>query len=107
MANRVTIRIYNQNYAILAEEDADYIRQCAELVSEEMERAMNGTLLSVTEGAVLTAMNIADTYNKERQVSDNLRAQLKAALDENARLMKELSDRKKEARKAAKAAAED
>lgn len=47
-------------------------------------------------------MNVADKYCKERLVSDNLRAQLKQALDENARLAKEMSEMKREARKATK-----
>ncbi len=105
MANRVTIRIHNQNYKILAEEDERYIQQCAEIVKSELDKAMADTALSITDGAVLTALNVADKYSKERQVSDNLRAQLKLALDENARLARELSDLRKEARKAAKAAA--
>ena len=86
MANRVTIRIHNQNYNILAEEDESYIQQCADIVKSELDQAMAGTALSITDGAVLTALNVADKYSKERQVSDNLRAQLKLALDENARL---------------------
>ncbi len=105
MANRVTIRIHNQNYNILAEEDESYIQQCADIVKNELDQAMAGTALSITDGAVLTALNVADKYSKERQVSDNLRAQLKLALDENARLARELADLKKEAKKAAKAAA--
>lgn len=102
MANRVTIRIHNQNYNILAEEDESYIQQCAELVRSELDQAMAGTSLSVTDGAVLASMNMADKYNKERQVSDNLRAQLKQALDENARLTKAISDLKKEIRNVVK-----
>lgn len=99
MANRVTIRIHNQNYNILAEEDESYIQQCAEIVKNELDQAMVGTALSITDGAVLTALNIADKYSKERQVSDNLRAQLKQALDENARLARELADWKKKTHK--------
>lgn len=104
MANRVTIYIHNQRYAFLAEEDESYLQQCADIVNREMDEAMAGTTLSITDGAVLAAMNVADKYCKERQVADNLRAQLKQALDENARLAKELSDARREARKAAKAA---
>lgn len=86
MANRVTIRIHNQNYNILAEEDPNYIQQCADVVKRELDQAMGGTTLSITDGAVLACLNLADKLGKERQVSDNLRAQLKEALDENARL---------------------
>ena len=99
MANRVTIYIHNQSYNFLAEEDASYLQQCADIVNKEMDEAMSGTTISLTDGAVLAAMNVADKYCKERAVSDNLRAQLKQALDENARLARELSEAKREGRK--------
>ena len=102
MANRVTIYIHNQSYNFLAEEDASYLQQCADIVNKEMDEAMSGTTISLTDGAVLAAMNVADKYCKERAVSDNLRAQLKQALDENARLARELSEAKREGRKASR-----
>lgn len=100
--NKVTIYIHNQRYRFLAEENEDYLQQCADIVNKEMDNAMDGNTLSITDGAVLAAMNVADKYCKERLVSDNLRAQLKQALDENARLAKEISEMKREARKATK-----
>ena len=102
MAHRVTIYIHNQSYNFLAEEDASYLQQCADIVNKEMDEAMSGTTISLTDGAVLAAMNVADKYCKERAVSDNLRAQLKQALDENARLARELSEAKREGRKASR-----
>lgn len=102
MANRVTITIRSRSYPILAEEDESYIRQCAALVSRELDRAMDGTTLSLDDGAVLTAMNLADQIFKERQVSDNLRGQLKEALDENTRLRRQLSQKKASPRAAPK-----
>lgn len=95
MANRVTIYIHNQSYHFLAEEDAGYLQQCADIVNQEMDNAMKGNTLSLTDGAVLAAMNVADKYCKERAVSDNLRAQLKQALDENARLARESGEAKR------------
>ena len=94
MANRVTVTIRSHNYHVLAEEEESYIRQCADLVSRELDRAMDGTTLSMDDGAVLAALNLADQYFKERQVSDNLRAQLKEALDENARIRRQSSQKK-------------
>ena len=78
MANRVTIYIHNQSYNFLAEEDASYLQQCADIVNKEMDEAMSGTTISLTDGAVL------------------------AALDENARLARELSEAKREGRKASR-----
>ena len=102
MANRVTIYIHNQRYRFLADEDEDYLQQCADIVNTEMDRAMAGSTLSISDGAVLAAMNVTDKYCKERQVSDNLRAQLKQALDENARLARSLAEANREARKASR-----
>ena len=102
MANPVTIYIHHQSYRFLAEEEETYLQQCADIVNKEMDQAMAGNTLSITDGAVLAAMNVADKYCKERQVSDNLRAPLKQALDENARQARELAAAKREARKAAR-----
>lgn len=102
MANRVTIRIRNQNFRILAEEDESYIQACADILNKEMDAAMDGTLLSMAEGAVLAGMNLSDKLQKERDVADNLRGQLKEALDENARLARELTELKRLTKKAAK-----
>ena len=96
MANRVNVTIRNRNYPILAEEDEAYIRQCAQLVDQELRRSMDGTTLSLDSGAVLAALNLADQYFKERQVSDNLRAQLKDALDENTQLHRQKKGGKKQ-----------
>ena len=97
MANPVTIYIHHQSYRFLAEEEETYLQQCADIVNKEMDQAMAGNTLSITDGAVLAAMNVADKYCKERQV-----AQLKQALDENTRLARELAEAKREARKAAR-----
>ena len=96
MANRVNVTIRNRNYPILAEEDESYIRQCAQLVDQELHRAMDGTTLSLDSGAILAALNLADQYFKERQVSDNLRVQLKDALDKNAQLTRQKKAGKKQ-----------
>lgn len=102
MANRVTIYLHNKEYNILAEEDESYIQQCADLVNKELDQCLKGTTLSLAEGAMLASMNIADKYSKEREVSDNLRIQLKQALDENGRLSRELAEKRREAKKAAR-----
>ena len=94
MANRVTVTIRSHPYHILAEEEEGYIRQCADLVARELDRAMDGTTLSIDDGAVLAALNLADQFYKEKQVSDNLRAQLKQALDENTRIRRQGSGKK-------------
>lgn len=102
MATPITVTIRNQQYRIVAEEDEQYILACADMVNKALEEALSGTTLSLADGAVLAAMNLADRCCKERQVTDNLRAQLKEALDENARLTREDKRTTKKAKPAAK-----
>lgn len=96
MKNRIVVKIRNQDYKFLAEEDEDYIRQCAALVDRELRGVMDTGNLALADGAVLAAMNLADQYCKEKDSSDNLRRQLKEALDETARVSRELVDAKRE-----------
>lgn len=44
--NKVTIYIHNQRYRFLAEENEDYLQQCADIVNKEMDNAMDGNTLS-------------------------------------------------------------
>ena len=94
MANRIEIRIRDQVYPILAEENESYLRLCAKIVEQELSDVMDNSRLTLSDGAVLAALNVADKYCKERQVTDSLRSQLKDALDENARLARELAAQK-------------
>ena len=102
MKNKITVSIAGQEYTMVAEEGEDYVKRCAALVDSQVRDVMNGARLGRSDAAVLAAMNVADKYCKERAVSDNLRAQLKQALDENARLARELSEAKREGRKASR-----
>lgn len=106
MATPITVVIRNQQYRIVAEEEEGYILACADMVNKALEEALGGTTLSLADGAVLAAMNLADRCCKERQVTDNLRAQLKEALDENARLSKEMGDKRRKGKPSGKGEAE-
>lgn len=105
MKNRITVKIRNQEYHFLAEEDEAYLHQCAAIVDKSLREIMDAGRISLSDGAVLTAMNLADLYCKERESSDNLRRQLKEALDETARVSRELADAKRELAKQTAAAA--
>lgn len=96
MQNRITVTIGNQTYTILAEEDSLYMQRIAAYVNEELNRVMNKGNLSMADGAVLTAMNIADSFYKEREAADNLRKQLKEYLEDSSRIKNELSEAKRE-----------
>lgn len=96
MQNRVTVTIGGQNYTLVASEDGTYIKDVAAYVNRELDDVMENEKLSLSNAAMLTAMNIADKYFKEREVSNNLRHQLKDYLDETARVKLELAESKRQ-----------
>lgn len=96
MKNRITVTIGNQTYTLLATEDSLYIQQVAAHVNDELSKVMEEGRLSIADGSILAAMNIADKYFKEREAADNLRHQLKEYLEEASRVKNELSEAKRE-----------
>lgn len=95
MKNKVVVTIAGQEYTMVAVEDEFYVRKCAALVDSQLRELMNGRL-SQADGAVLTAMNLADQYFKEQEAAENLRRQIKDGLEECSRLKSELSECKRE-----------
>ena len=96
MKNRVTVTIAGQEYTLVATEDQGYVEKVAQHVDAQMKQVLEGARVSLVDGAVLTAVNIADEYFKEVEASENLRRQLKEGLEEASRLKAELSEAKRE-----------
>ena len=96
MKNRVTVTIAGQEYTLVATEEEGYVEKVAQHVDAQMKQVLNGARVSLVDGAVLTAVNIADEYFKEVEASENLRRQLKEYLEEATKLKMELSEAKRE-----------
>lgn len=96
MTNRITVNIGTQSYTLLAKESPEYVHQIAALVNQELAQVTGDGHLSMSDAAILTAVNITDKFFKEREAADNLRRQLKEYLDETSRVKNELSDAKRE-----------
>ena len=73
-----------------------YVRKVASHVDGQIREVLNGGRLSIADGAVLAAMNLADQLCKEQEAAENLRRQLKEGLEEASRLKLELSEAKRE-----------
>ena len=95
MKNKVTVTIAGQDYTMIAAEGEEYVKQCAELVDEQL-KELNGARLSLADCAVLSAMNLADLYLKEKEAANDLRVQYKSSLEEASALKLELSEAKRE-----------
>ena len=96
MRNRITVTIAGQEYTLVASEEAQYMQKVADHVDAQVRQVIEGSKVSLADGAVLAAVNIADEYFKEVEAAENLRRQLKEYLEESARIKLELSEAKRE-----------
>lgn len=96
MKNRVTVTIAGQEYTLVATEEEGYIQKIAAHVDAKVQEVMDGAKVSVVDGAILAAVNIADEYMKELEAAENLRRQLKEYLEEATKMKLELSEAKRE-----------
>ncbi len=96
MQNRVTITVGGLKYTLLATEGEDYVHRVASYVNDKLKETSGQGGISQMDGAILTAINLADERFKEQEASENLRRQIKELLEENSRLKAELSEAKRE-----------
>ena len=102
MKNRVTVTIAGQEYTLVGTEEASYTEKVAAHVDAKVEEVLSGAHVSLVDGAILAAVNIADEYFKEVEAAENLRRQLKEYLEEATKMKLELSEAKREGRKASR-----
>ena len=96
MKNRITVTIADQQYTLIADQEAAAVEKIAAHVDEKVREVMDGSRLSQADCAILAAMNIAEEYFKETEALENLRRQLKEYSEESARLNMALSEAKRE-----------
>ncbi|MEA4927031.1 MAG: cell division protein ZapA [Syntrophomonadaceae bacterium] len=71
--NRVTVEIFNQEYIVKGNENAEYIEMLAAYVDRRMRMIdQRNHSLSTSKVAVLTALNLADELNKLQEDYDEL-----------------------------------
>ena len=96
MKNKVTVTIAEQEYTLIADQETDGVEKIAAHVDARVREVMDGSHLSLADGAILAAMNIAEEYFKELAAAENLRRQVKEYSEESAQLKQELSEAKRE-----------
>lgn len=82
-ANKVKMTIMGADYSVIAEDDVQYVQ----LLGKELDSKMDGIIkanrrLSVTQAAVLAALDYADESKKAIATADRLREQIKDYLDD-------------------------
>ncbi|HBL40217.1 MAG TPA: cell division protein ZapA [Ruminococcaceae bacterium] len=83
--NRVRLNICGADYAITTEDDPKYVLA----LGDELDAVLTKTLrensrLSVTQAAILVALDYADQCKKAEVSADNLRSQIKEYLEDSA-----------------------
>lgn len=95
--NRVEVKIGGATYTIVTEDDPEYVENLAEQVNSEIRSICNANpSLSMTQAAVLVALDQLDACKKASASSDNLRVQIKDYLEESARARMEVEVARRE-----------
>lgn len=83
--NRVTLTIGGAEYAIITEDDVNYVTELGAELNEALAKIMKeNPHISTTQAAVLLALDYADEFKKANITADNLRSQIKDYLDDAA-----------------------
>lgn len=95
--NRVSVKIGGASYTIVTEDEPEYVEALAEEISAEIKSICNAnSSLSMTQAAVLVALDNADSCKKATASADNLRAQIKDYLEDSARARMEVDVARRE-----------
>ena len=95
--NKVEIKIGGASYTIVSEDEPEYVEALAEELDEEIKSVCaSNPSLSMTQAAVLVALDKADACKKATASSDNLRAQIKDYLEDSARARMEVDVARRE-----------
>ncbi|MDD6619596.1 MAG: cell division protein ZapA [Eubacteriales bacterium] len=95
--NKVQVKIGGATYTIVTEDDPEYVEGLAEELNDEIRSICNSNpSLSMTQAAVLVALDQTDACKKATASSDNLRAQIKDYLEDSARARMEVDVARRE-----------
>lgn len=82
----VVIRVAGSEYTILTDEDPSYVEALAATLDKDVTDIIkSNSRLSMTQAAILAALDYADKAAKESEAADNLRGQIKEYLEDSAR----------------------
>ncbi len=97
---RVEVKINNVEYTLVTNETEEYVQRVALQVNKRMAQIQEeNKQLSTAMTAVLAAINSADDLLKNKEVLDNIRAELKKYMEESRLNGEELAEKKLEVEK--------
>lgn len=96
MKNRITVTVAGHTYTLSSNDNPAYVEKVAAYVDAQMKELQEAVHASTVDVAIMAAMNIADNYYHAVASNEDLRRQLKEALDEKSKLDSQLSEAKRE-----------
>ena len=97
MDNRVKLEIRGINYYINTDESPEYTEELAKEIDERLAQILKGgSFISMTQAAVLVALEKADAAYKGNQEVESLKVQVKEYLEESAKAKSERDYYKRE-----------
>lgn len=94
--NRVKLKIADCEILVASEDSEEYMIKTGSMVNDYITDIMkNAPSMSTTLAAIFAALEFCDESSKAKKSADNLRVQIKDALDESARMREELENAKK------------
>lgn len=100
--NKVSLKIAGSDYYIVSEEQPAYMHELAQDVDSKISDILKSGNLSITQAAILAALEFADDAKKNKASADNLRSQLKEYLEDAAKAKGERDFYKRELDKVTK-----
>jgi cell division protein ZapA (FtsZ GTPase activity inhibitor) len=84
--NKVKLRICGVEYSITTDDDIKYVQALGDELDLRMNKLMKeNSRISITQAAVLAALEHADAAKKAEQSAENLRSQIQEYLEDAAR----------------------
>lgn len=94
---KIKIKIANEEYSIMTDDNLEYVAQLGEELDKKLTAIIsNSTRISVTQAAIVTALEYADAAKKCEITADNLRNQIQEYLEESARSRTDVEIMKRE-----------
>lgn len=83
---KIRLLIAGEEYNIATDDDLDYVAQLGQELDKKISDIMReSTRISITQAAIVTALEYADQAKKSEVTSENLRGQIQEYLEDAAR----------------------
>ena len=97
---KVKLTICGSNYIVSTTDSEEYVNQLAERLDTDMTEIMTqNPSASVAASAVISALSYLDELNKNASSTDNMRAQIKAYLEDAAKAKLEAENARRQVEK--------